>query len=361
MHLSREQVAKLVAPHPKTLRLVTSWLNHYGVPSSSLSTTHSGNWLKITSVPVSQANSLLGASYQLYRHTETNDTIIRTIGYAFPTVLQTHVKTVAPTTYFGLPPALSKLTGMRPGGTAAGPAGEPAKMLWSRDNYVTPSHLRWLYRSETYVTKAKDRNKLGVAGYLEQYPSPVDLWIFMKGFLTVTDADYDVETIKGGVYLPNNPGEEASLNMQWAQGMAYPTPHIFYSTGGMPPFVPDSSTPINTNEPFLDWLEYLLGEPNSAIPPTITSSYGDNEQTVPPDYAASVCASFAELGSRGVSFLTTSGNFGVGQGDCMTNEGSGKVQFLPRFPSSCSYIAMVHRRQFKSLTALACVHRSLCH
>ncbi|KAI9445954.1 hypothetical protein H4582DRAFT_2069315 [Lactarius indigo] len=56
----------------------------------------------VTNVPVSQADDLLRASFQLYRHTGTNETeaILRTIGNALPAVLHAHVRTVAPTTYF---------------------------------------------------------------------------------------------------------------------------------------------------------------------------------------------------------------------------------------------------------------------
>ncbi|KAH8986033.1 Pro-kumamolisin, activation domain-containing protein [Lactarius hatsudake] len=38
-HLSKEQVAQPVAPHPDTLDLINSWLRHHAVPSSSISTT----------------------------------------------------------------------------------------------------------------------------------------------------------------------------------------------------------------------------------------------------------------------------------------------------------------------------------
>jgi hypothetical protein len=31
MHLSKEQVAELVAPHPETLELVNSWVEYHGV------------------------------------------------------------------------------------------------------------------------------------------------------------------------------------------------------------------------------------------------------------------------------------------------------------------------------------------
>jgi hypothetical protein len=37
-------------------------------------------------------------------------------------------------------------------------------------------------------------------------------------------------------------------------------------------------TPTNTNEPYLDWLNFILAQ--TAIPQVITTSYGDDEQTV---------------------------------------------------------------------------------
>jgi tripeptidyl-peptidase-1 len=77
-YLTREQVAQLVAPHPDTLELVRSWLEFNGMPTSSesISTTHGGSWLTVTGVPVSRANKLLRASYQLYYHAGTNQTIL---------------------------------------------------------------------------------------------------------------------------------------------------------------------------------------------------------------------------------------------------------------------------------------------
>ncbi|KAH9033608.1 hypothetical protein EDB85DRAFT_2227525 [Lactarius pseudohatsudake] len=83
VHISKEQVAQPVAPHSDTLDLIDSWLGHHAVPSSSISTTHGSSWLRLTGILVSQANELLGASYQVYRRIGTNDSsILRTIGYA---------------------------------------------------------------------------------------------------------------------------------------------------------------------------------------------------------------------------------------------------------------------------------------
>jgi len=56
--------------------------------------THSGGWLTISKVPPPQANTLLGASYQVYRHTETDPIILHTTSYALPTVLHEYGETV---------------------------------------------------------------------------------------------------------------------------------------------------------------------------------------------------------------------------------------------------------------------------
>ena len=71
------------------------------------------------------------------------------------------------------------------------------------------------------------------------------------------------------------------------------------------------------------------------IPQTISTSYGDDEQTVPPDYATSVCNMFAQLGTMGISVLFASGDFGVGGGSCRSNDGKGSKKFLPFSPASC--------------------------
>jgi tripeptidyl-peptidase-1 len=73
----------------------------------------------------------------------------------------------------------------------------------------------------------------------------------------------------------------------------------------------------------------------TAIPQTITTSYGDDEQTVPLDYAKSVCNMFAQLGTMGISVLFASGDWGVGGGSCLSNDGKDSKKFIPTFPASC--------------------------
>jgi tripeptidyl-peptidase-1 len=92
------------------------------------------------------------------------------------------------------------------------------------------------------------------------------------------------------------------------------------------------------NDYDLQWLEHVLSQDD--IPQTISTSYGDDEQTVPYTYAIRVCAGMAALGARGVSLLFSSGDGGVGGGNggpaiCKSNDGRNVTTFLPLFPSSC--------------------------
>jgi tripeptidyl-peptidase I len=137
--------------------------------------------------------------------------------------------------------------------------------------------------------------------------------------------------VNGGGNDQSDPGVEANLDIQYTIGMSAPTPNIYYSTGGSPPFTPDSNTPTNTNEPYLDWLNAVLA--NSSLPQTFTTSYGDDEQSVPLDYATQVCNLFAQLGTRGSSIMFSSGDDGVGAGDCKSNDGKNTVEFQPNFPA----------------------------
>lgn len=90
----------------------------------------------------------------------------------------------------------------------------------------------------------------------------------------------------------------------------------------------------------MTWLQYVLAQPN--IPQVISSSYGDDEQTVPLSYARSVCNQFAQLGARGVTFLCSSGDSGVGgSGKCFSNDGKNRSEFLPSFPDGCPYVTSV--------------------
>ncbi|KAH8994672.1 subtilisin-like protein [Lactarius hatsudake] len=333
-YLSKEQVAELVSPPPGTLELVNSWLEYHGVPSSSVSMTHGGTTLTLGGVSIIQANALLGASYQLYRHVETNETIVRTVGYALPAALHGLVQTVAPTTCFSTPHTQWQSPRRQSGGATAGMkkpvSGEPVTVLSSRDDDdTTPSFLRSLYKTTEYMPAATDRNALGILGILNDYPSPEDLAKFMSIYRSDgTNAAITVVQVNGGGYDPANPTTEANIDTQYAMAMAYPTPVIFYSTG---------RGPEDTTDWFVSWLDYILMQGD--IPRTISISYVADERLISAAYATYVCTQFSILGVLGVSVLIATGDDGVGKGDCVTNDGS--VRFYSQFPATCPYVTAV--------------------
>ena len=339
-YLSKKQVAELVAPHKDTLELVQSWLAHHGVPSSSISPSHGGGWLTIADVPISQADKLLGASYHLYKHTGTISAgpFLRTVSYALPAALHAHVQMVAPTTFFPFPRAplqAPRKHSSKESAVLVNATGEPVNVLPRRDNLdlISPSFLRTLYKTETYVPVAMDRNKLGILGLLKDYPRNKDLKKFMKMFRKdAVAADFTVERINNGGNDQRNPTVEANLDTQYAAAMSFPTPQIFYSTGGYADWSPTDGKP-SPEDAYLVWLNILLKEETNT-PPTISMSYGFQEHMIPPAYMDALCDLFTKLGAIGVSVITASGDDGVGKGECL--DGHGNFGFQPMFPASCT-------------------------
>jgi len=76
------------------------------------------------------------------------------------------------------------------------------------------------------------RNVLGVADYLNEYPGPDDLRLFVNEYRS--DGTSATWQISGGDEPggPSNLGPEASLNIQYTEAMAYPT-HILQHRGSL--------------------------------------------------------------------------------------------------------------------------------
>lgn len=60
----------------------------------------------------------------------------------------------------------------------------------------------------------------------------------------------DCVLIPGGQNSQNlsESGIEAAIDTQFAYGLTYPTPGVYWSTRGTPPFIPDAKYPENGNE-----------------------------------------------------------------------------------------------------------------
>jgi tripeptidyl-peptidase-1 len=340
-HLSKEQVAEIVAPHPDTVELVCSWLESSGVPASSISTTQGGGWLTVADVPVSQANELLGASYQLYYHAGMNKTILRTVGYALPSALHIHVKTIVPTTAFA-PTQQSPRS--RSSGAAAQAAnatlGEPVNVL-SRVPELNNdlNSVRSFYRMITYVPAAPDENSLGIVGFADEYPSPSpdnsDLRKFMAEYRTDAIApEVIVVPINGAEDEDlNHPTSVATMEAEYGVAIVYPISVFYFALSGtLQPVISPSGEP-GPDDPYFEWLFTLTRQRD--LPPTISVGWRFDEQTIPKDYADTLYDLFAELGVRGITVFAASGDEGVGAPEkCKDN--SGNVRFYTTFPASCT-------------------------
>ncbi|KAJ7437142.1 peptidase S8/S53 domain-containing protein [Mycena galericulata] len=344
-HLSKEQVEELVVPRPESVESVTQWLSSHGIEEEDIGQSAAGDWVTI-SIPVSLAEKML-------------DTAIRTTSYSVPKAVFDHVELIQPTTLFGrlrkmkstihsisktpadvqsanLPAIVDPATGL---------AVDP-----SCNSTITITCLKELYNAVGVTPSAKVGNSIAVTGYLEQFANRADLQEFFRDQVPAAAAvnfSFNFVSVAGGIDPQNLSlaGDEANLDTQFAFGLAFPIEPTFYSANGSPPFIPDLRTPINTNEPYTEWLDFVLSHPNPPL--AISSSYGDDEQTVPESFAQRRRANDVE-GARGISVTVSSGDGGVGDNDpdpatqiCITNDGTNRTRFIPGFPASCPFVTAV--------------------
>lgn len=358
-HLSFDHVQELVKPSEETLELVHEWLSQNGV--SDLNYSPAKDWINVY-IDVDSAERLLETKYSIFEH-EDGSQLIRAPKWSLPAHLHDLVDTIQPTTSFmrskpaskdsiqfkepWIPPTYKPPT--------SGPVSKVCKFF-----PVTIECFRTLYGTLNYVPRVPGKNKIGFNNFLGQIPVRPDIFKFLKKYRpeaapnAYTFKSIEIDGGPAAQYRPVTVAEangddnyrEANLDAQTILGMTYPEPVYSYSTGGQPPFNPDINTPENTNEPYLTWVNFALAQKD--LPQVITTSYGDDEQTIPKSYAVRVCKEFAQLGARGVSLLVSSGDGGVGGEDadaCVTNDGKNTTTFLPAFPAGCPYVTTIGATQ----------------
>ncbi|KAJ3497050.1 hypothetical protein NLG97_g2201 [Lecanicillium saksenae] len=333
-HMSKAEIDTLTAPTKQTVESVTSWLSSHGVDAGEIS-----NGMMPITATVAQIEKMLGTKYNVYHHAEDDKYTIRTTQYSLPQHLHDEVNMIQPTTMFSDMGMVSRQ--LKSSAVKAEKTPQSKRAAQRCGGAVTPACLKSMYNIDYTPTSSK--SVLGVCGYLKEKASQSDLSQFLREQSISNGGKLNVELVNGG----SNSGSgtiEADLDVEYTVALTAPMTNLFWETGGSPPWKPDSgSNPNNnTNEPYLDWLNYLLAKTD--LPQTITSSYGDDEQTVPKDYADKVCNQYMKLGARGVSFMCSSGDGGVSGAqstDCQANDGSGKTKFLPTFPASCPWVTSV--------------------
>ncbi|TRX95570.1 hypothetical protein FHL15_003528 [Xylaria flabelliformis] len=350
-HLSADEVEELVKPTKETSDLVHEWLGDNGIVPSSYSAAK--DWITVT-LPISDIERLLNTEYHIFQHKDGSK-VARAPSWSLPNHLHDHIDTIQPTnSFFRARSHASQAfvdTGILSDPSLKSYPTSPEIGAVCNTSSVTPQCFETLYKTKGYKPRAAGQNKIGFTNYLGEHPIRSDGELFLKKY---RPEEVSVARTFPQLTLAGGPGDgpltaaeaeagtskEANLDFQAISGISYGTPITSYSTGGSPPFVPSNGTQDNSNEPYLVWVNWLLSQ--KSIPQIISTSYADDEQTVPASYARRVCQQFAQVGARGTSLLFASGDSGVGTyGTCVSNDGKNTDQFLPEFPPSCPFVTAV--------------------
>ncbi|KAL1635295.1 hypothetical protein SLS56_001718 [Neofusicoccum ribis] len=334
-YLSADQLQAVLPDTSSAGSAVIAWLESEGVRGVS----QKGEWVNFETT-VGRARDVFNADFARYSY-RGQSPVLRTQSYSVPAGLADSIDFLFPATQF------------------LGISRYHAPTLQARQHNLPtppnctvdtcPSNLKTKYNINYYPPDASSGATIAIAGFLEEYPSHADLQSFLQtyGLSNTTTTNYTTALINGGLApaAPATVGVEAMLDLEYTLAFTGPLPATYLSTGGRPPQLlqPGNTTvPPSAagNEPYLELLEHLLA---LAAPPTVISiSYSDDEQTVPPAYAARTCDLFGRLALRGVSVIDASGDGGaLGTGTTTCVGPTGAPRFIPTFPATCPWVTSV--------------------
>lgn len=325
--LSKEEVGSFVTPKRETATAVKEWLAANGLNATVLSPF--GDWIGFETT-VSHANVLFDADYSTFVHDGSGKSAIRTLAYSIPASLTAHLQLVHPTISFPAPndvgqPVLRSLAKnvFRRNITSAV---TPSTLC---DAVMTPECVQLLYKIPRTLA-SQSSNKLAVSGFLQEFANRADLRKFLEIYRTDLSPDntFTLQTIDGGTdsQTLDEAGVEADLDVQYTIGLASGVPTVFISVGDQ---YQDGDL-----EGFLDIINFLNGK--SAPPQVLTTSYGQDENTISRALAYRLCNAYASLSARGVSILFSSGDGGVSG-----SQSQRCTTFVPTFPSGCPFVTSV--------------------
>jgi tripeptidyl-peptidase-1 len=307
---------------------VHEWLLTNGIEKFDYSPAK--DWVNVY-INVETAERLLDTEYHIFEH-EDGTQVSRAPEWSLPKHLHEHIDTIQPTNVFMNTKALaSQWKQFDKPWTPPDykPPTDAAIAKACSINGTTPDCFATLYQFKGYHQKVPGINQIGFNNFLGEIPIQPDAVKFLKqyapqnvpGAYTAKRIDIaggpDQTGPLNATQAASGISKEANLDFQTILGITYPMPVTSYSTGGAPPQIGDAAAGDDPgNEPYLTWVNYALGQ--KFPPQVISTSYADDEQTVPLDYAKRVCNSFAQLGARGVTLLFGSGDGGAG-GKCPLN------------------------------------------
>ncbi|KAF2848021.1 subtilisin-like protein [Plenodomus tracheiphilus IPT5] len=344
---SHEEMKSMLLPSEETLSAVTAWLKSAGVNDFE----EDADWLTFKTT-VGVANKMLDTKFAWYISEEAKPRkVLRTLEYSVPDGVAQHINMLQPTTRFASIRANHETERELVGLQLVAVANSTVNC----DATITPQCLKTLYKID-YRPDPNSGSKIAFASYLEEYARYSDLALFEKNILPeAVGQNVSVIQFNNGLNAQNSSDDsgEANLDLQYIVGVSSPLPVTEFSTGGRGPWVADLDQPDladSGNEPYLEFLQNVLKLSQKDLPQVISTSYGENEQSVPKSYALSVCNLFAQLGSRGVTVVFSSGDNGVGSA-CQSNDGKNTTKFQPQFPAACPFVTSVGSTRYLNETA----------
>lgn len=368
-HLTQKEALALRNPDQQDVNNVLDWLKSSGVKAKA---TPDKDWIHVKT-SIKQAEKLLDMDVNFYQFEDQNP-VLRTRKYSVPESVADAVIFIHPIANF-----------MRPKKEILSPSEDfsPNMLqnlhLAKRDvacsPVVVPECLKTLYNIGSVASNATNgalsgnmttngtshsngtsKNlpiRLGIAGFLDEYANYEDSDNFLKTFAKpLYDAkhNYSVELINGAKNSQNlsESGSEAALDVQYAMALAYPADVIYYLAAGRGPKLDDDGEQLpdeyNDNEPYLEFLDYLLDRPDDELPHVLSISYADNEVSVPRRYAQRTCSLFGLLTARGTTILAASGDGGAkgsSNSSCRTNDGTDQDVTMAVFPATCPWVTSI--------------------
>ncbi|KAG5999804.1 hypothetical protein E4U21_006294 [Claviceps maximensis] len=357
--LAREDVQSLRQPAEDDVHRVMKWLSENGITTTA---NPDQDWIHLTTT-VGEVDKLLDTRLHRYSFGDDGKATLRTTEYSIPDELTSAIDFVHPISNF-MTPEHEVLVDFQLPKQQQQQKKKKKRKNQSRHNRrdlacgqnTTLDCISRLYGINYSTPDGRSPVRFGVAGFLDQWANYGDLrQNFEQSRPDLIRAGYNftVESINGGENKQDagKAGSEASLDIQYAMAVGFPTNVIYYSTGGRGEKLDGNGKPLpadaNDNEPYLDFFQHIANKPDHELPHVISMSYADDEYSVPKPYAIRVCNEIGMLTARGVSILGGSGDGGAmgaqknPKVQCRAHDGSDRGMTVSTFPASCPWVTSV--------------------
>ncbi|KAM3433907.1 hypothetical protein NHJ13734_006247 [Beauveria thailandica] len=172
------------------------------------------------------------------------------------------------------------------------------------------SCLKKLYNITYGSPDSNSPARLGISGYLELHANHDDVRAFLSKQTNITNYDFKVKKVNGGEDPGTPVGTEAVLDLEYGMGIGYPASVTYYATGGRGDMIDPDGQLVkgikSDNEPYLEFINHLLEKPDEQLPHVLSVSYGEDELSVPKQYAKRVCDAYGLLTKRGITIIHAS-------------------------------------------------------